>query len=192
MNMEQNTQRSFIEDAKHSANIFAFLAWVWGTSLQVFIRKNMGRRYLGWNAIFVFALIPCFSLLWPPQDTGALYLFLGAYMFMAAYRRMQSLRVDALSEHSYYTGFPTTMKKGPNMDEVSYKLYSEPILVVIIGAMVTLFSKPLGWYIIFGGFALLIQASISKQLTDAEIMDTNDAMLDQQIVAEQFRRRVRR
>jgi hypothetical protein len=188
---QPNQQGDMFKDAERTANVLMFVVQAWATSVEVFIRRDMGRRYLGWNAVAVLVLVPIYCIYWERYDLSPMFWFLGAYMLMCAVNRTSNLRHGDRARHSYYNGYPRMVRANAVIDEVRFKRFSEPFVVGMLGASLTQFNQPLGWYFIFGAICLCIQAMVWNQLEEVKVMDLNDSLLEQSYLAERFRSKSR-
>lgn len=184
--------RDFVKDVETSANLFMLFVRVWATSLEVFLHYGMGRRYLGWNAIGVFALVPVYGLFWPRHDLGPLALFLAAYLFMVFVTRASMFSVGPLDRHSYYNGFPRFLRKKKAGHEAHFKGCHEPMFVFFLGGGISIPNPPLGCFLMIGALCLLLQGAVSQALHDSQSMDINDALIEQSHLTNQFRSRTKR
>jgi hypothetical protein len=193
MNEQQqpNQQGDMFEDAQLGVNILMFVVQAWATSLEVFIRRDIGCRYLGWNAVSVLILVPIYSMYWEHFDISPMFWFLLAFLLMCGVARTSNLRQGNRGRHSYYNGYPRMVKANAVINEVRFKRFNEPFVIGMLGACLTQFNQPLGWYIFFGAVCLCIQATVWNQLEEVKVMDLNDSMLEQSYLAERFRSRSR-
>jgi hypothetical protein len=176
---------------QHGPKLFYLVAHGWATSVEVFLRRDFGKRYLNLQAGMVFLLIPLFSVLFPGDDLRPLFWFQGAYLLMLLVAR---LNVAARSKqpgtpgHSRYSGVPRLMAAFPKWSEQSVKQYLEPALLWSVAAVIWyLGNKPLATYIAFGGF--WIHAIVGDELLRSrrQAEQWNDMTMEQEGVAEQFR-----
>jgi hypothetical protein len=158
-------------------------------SVEVFLHREIGERYLGLPAAAVLLLVPLYSLGWRGHDLWPLMLFLLAYLVMCCCARVGSLvrRFRGEPGHSFYTGWPRVMTARAKWSEVTFKRFVEPLLVLSFGFLILLANPPLGTYLMLaaGGLFISVNASIAEERTRA--LDMNDAVIHQEIVAERFR-----
>ncbi len=170
-------------------NMLMLVISVWAISIEVFIRRNFGRRYIDFQAVLVIILVPMYSLFWRRDDPRFLTWFLGAYLLMCFRHRIAVLirRRDREPVHSYYSGEPVFHKLHSKCDEAQFKLWYEPLLVGGIGLVLTAINKPLGVYVLLAAMCLWLLAALGKYVRAMRTMDLQDQMYEQQWQAEQFR-----
>lgn len=176
---------------QHGPKLFQLAAHGWATSIEVFLRRDFGHRYLNLQAAVVFLLIPLFSLLFPHDDVRPLFWFQGAYLLMLLLARLNVAarsKQQGITGHSRYSGVPRLMAAFPKWKEVSVKQYLEPALILSVAAVIGyLGNKPLAAYLMFGAF--WVDAIIGDELLRArrQAEQWNDMAMEQEGVAEQFR-----
>ena len=164
------------------------------TSVEVFLHRRFGERYLGLYAWTPLIAIPFPSLFFPPEDFGPPFVFMLMYLvlllldYLEIWRRCR--RGDR--EHSRYNGEPMWFGSFGITHERSVKLYVEPLLVLGIGAAVLGYNVPLGGYLIFAGFSLAATNQKIDWWDRQQVVDMHDAVMDQQQRAERFRSRAGR
>ncbi len=101
MNEQQQDQGT--NSFENNMAVAMFLVNTWAVSIEVFLHKGIGSRYLGFQAAAVLGLIPIYSLFWEGYDIEPLMLFLVAYVLALLARRLSK---QQYSGHSFYCGFP--------------------------------------------------------------------------------------
>ncbi len=194
MNQQSNENRNMFDDFEQSMNIVMFLIHTWACSLEVFLHKNMGTRYLGFTAVAVFGLIPIFAVFWEGHNLEPLMGYLAFYFLMVIVTRATAVTRRLRGEicHSYYNGFPRLLNPKSRIDELQFKMFQEPLLVFIFALLVIQINQPLGWYLIFGAASLRFKSFVWSRVDDVKVMDLNDAMIEQSHLEERFRHRGRR
>jgi hypothetical protein len=163
---------------------------VWATSLEVFLHRDFGERYLGLNSLGVLLLVPLYTAFWSPHDPRPMMCFLPAFLLMCVVARlgMAKRRFGGLQGHSLYNGWPRFLGAKAKVSERSMKLLHEPLIAGVVGwAVRDSYNAPLGTYLMIGGFCLFVSASINEAAARAQAMDLNDAEIDQRMTAERFR-----
>jgi len=178
------------------ANIFLFICWAWGTSIEVFLHRNFGNRYLGFQALAVFFLVPVFGLGWEQYDLRPLTYFLPAYLLMLIVARIGVLRRywrGDSSCHSMYSGWPRLLRPDGAITELRCKRLAEPALVFASGYIVCNFGElPLGVYLMCGAVCLAITVNVDLTVQRMRVQRMNDAVIEQRLLAERFRETQRR
>jgi len=167
-----------------------FLVRAWATSLEVFLHRDFGERYLGWQAVVVWLLVPCYASTWRGYDVRPLLLFLPAYLLMCVISRMKMLARRHGGEmcHSFYTGWPRILKPTVKGKELTVKRIYEPVFMFFLGfAIRDRINAPLGTYFMIGAVCLFISVSASEMASRVRSLDLNDTAIDQEIIAERFR-----
>ena len=97
-------------------NIVLFIIRTWSTSIEVFLRRDFGDRYLGWQAMAVLILVPLYSLGWRDYDLQWLSWFIPAYLVRCLYVRVCAFTKRQRGEywHSYYNGWPCCLGRIPS------------------------------------------------------------------------------
>mgnify|MGYP003628288186 CR=1 FL=1 len=182
-------------DIWQKSNFGLFVVQTWATSIEVFIRGGFGARYLGLQAAAVLVLAPLWCMFKQVQNVDELGLWLFYYL-MACFCHRQGIRArEKRGEvwHSYYNGFPVLMKFLPWMkcSEVTFKRTMEPLLIIGLGCLLIPNDEPLGLYIVIGGICMAFLANAWSVQNQTRLYDLNDAVIDQQGLAEDFRNRRR-
>jgi hypothetical protein len=162
----------------------------WAISLQAFLHRRFGERYLGLQAASVLVLIPFYTMLWPHDDLRPMMLYLLAYLFMCLMARLgmalRRLRGES-PIHSRYNGYPFLMWLMPGFSEVTVKTFVEPLLAFFGGVFMLPLNKPLGFYWMAGAAMLLHQSGSITAREKERATDMHDSALEQEELAERFR-----
>jgi hypothetical protein len=167
-----------------------FVCRIWAMSLEVFLHRDLGERYLGWNAAAVWVLVPLYLLGWQGYDCRPMVLFLPVYLAvcLAARAGMARRRLRGEQCHSMYTGWPRFLGPKAKISELRMKQVWEPAVTMLLGwAVRDEFNAPLGTYLMIGGVCLFISVSTSTAVERMQALDLSDAVLEQEMVAERFR-----
>lgn len=192
MNQEQNPN----QNQSGPMQFKAFLSWVvfiagaLATSVEVFLHRRFGERYLGFQAAVVLLIVPFYSLFWEGRDPTPLLQFLVAYVVMCALARigiMARLRRGGAQEHSRYNGYPRLMAITRRISERTFKLVVEPLLVFFVGVFTMPTSEPLGSYLMLAALGLLISTQLTAGYQRIRALDMYDAYMNHNEVAQGFR-----
>ena len=117
------------------ANWLLFVFRAWATSIEVFLHRGFGERYVGAQGAAVLLLVPVYCLCCEGYDLGPMMYFLVAYLAMCIVARLGVVARRRRGEygHSQYTGRPLIMWLLPGWDEVKVKANAEPLLIIVIG-----------------------------------------------------------
>lgn len=187
---EQQKSTSIFDDMKTSMNIVVFIARIFSVSVEVFLRRNFGARYVGTQAALAVPLMFFFSIFFPHDDPRPLLWFLGAYLLMCFRARIEGLRRRRRGEdreHSYYNGWPRLADAAAKPDERKIKRIVEPALLLAVGYLVWECTRPLGTFLMLAAGSLFLVSLLTEQYERVRAMDMNDAVIEQRQLAERFR-----
>ncbi len=169
------------DNARGTMNLTMLVIQAYATSVEVFLHRGFGERYLGSQAALVFLLVPFHSYLLRDYDPRQLFRFLGAYLIACVLQRIGIIRRrwKGVARHSFYSGFPILATGNTRFDESCFKIWIEPFLVMLGGAVFISQDRALGTFILAAGFALYIKGRMMNQLDRIKLLDMQDAMFDQ-------------
>ncbi len=176
-------------DGRRAANGLQFVAESWAVSVEVFLRREFGWNYIGAKGAAVLLLIPMFMLLWPEHDLRPLLWFLVAYLAMCAVARAQAWRRRSRGDanHSFYSGWPLLMGIFRGCSEVTVKQWFEPLLVGTVAFVIGENNVPLAAYLLGAAVCLFMSVFTREQSVRQRAAAMNDAVMEQEIIAERFR-----
>jgi hypothetical protein len=177
------------DDGRAGRAVGLFLVYVWAVAVEVFLHRRFGERYLGGQAAAVLLLIPLYCLGWQGYNLQPMFQLWVAYLLMCLLHRVDGLVARWRGErgHSYYTGWPHAIWLLRWMNEVTIKRLIEPLLLLGGGYLLRQENAPLGTFLMIGGACLFLSVTLAEQQERARTLDLNDAVIDQQQVAERFR-----
>ncbi len=188
--MQSEPQRSRRDEFKAAAGWILFIARSLAVSVELFLHRGFGDRYLGLPAAAGVPLILVFPIFWHGHDVGPLFGFLFAYMAMFLIERGRQLARfvrGGSCEHTYYSGRPWALSVWRRLDETKVKCLWEPLLVLLLGALIMDFSQPLGGYLMLASAGLMVSANATRAQTHARVLDMHDAWIDQRNVMDELR-----
>jgi hypothetical protein len=190
--MNDNDRPFALPDFEQSANLAMLLAQTWSFSLEVFLRSRFGSRYIGLQGLLVVPLIFVYALWWPPGQCGDLFLFFVLYLAFCCCRRLGSLWRARRGEtgHSRYTGTPLLVRPTGRLTEEAIKQYVEPGLVAVVGCLLGPASAPLATYLVIGAAMMFLTVRQSIHWMGMRTRDLHDSLIEQQMVAADFRSRL--
>ncbi|MBL8827916.1 MAG: hypothetical protein JNM18_13145 [Planctomycetaceae bacterium] len=173
----------------NSPALLKFICGSLATSVEVFIHRDIGERYLGTQAAAVLVIVPLFGLGWEGYDLRLLFWFLPAYLVMCLIARIGMLKRRWRGEqgHSYYTGWPRGFSGRGKVSELTMKRFLEPLAILTIGGFVCALDPPLGTYLMFAAGGLFISVNLSAEEDRTRVLDMHDAVIHQELIAERFR-----
>lgn len=158
-------------------------------SVEVFLHRRFGSRYLNIQAASVLLLIPLYSCFWEGHDLRPLYWFLFAYLLMVIVARLsisyRQWKRD--NEHTFYNGLPILLSRSAYRYERIVKQFVEPFLVIVVAFLLTDWNPPLGMYLVMVAFCLFVHSARMNGYSHLQLMDLHDAVIEQQQRAERFR-----
>ncbi len=134
-------------------------------------------------------LIPGYCLAWSPSNAFPVicfyFLFLGAAVAKAirAYLRMRR----GQSDHTRYSGRPNVLTTFPRLSEDKAKKYVEPLFVFTAGLLLVHLTPALALYLCVGAACVHLSAWETEKWMRTRALDMNDAVYEQQDIAERFR-----
>lgn len=194
MQQQQQSPGGFLENGRACVSWIAYISQVLEISVAVFLRRGFGRRYLGTQAALVVPLILLYSAFWEGHDVTPLFMFLGLYVCGWLANSKEKAGKDEMV-HSRYTGTPELLRirvfRG-RLSEQTAKRVVEPLIVCLVGVCTLSHSEPLGTYLILAGIGTMISVGLTIAHEEKMLMETRDAYLAQQNIAERFRDRFQR
>jgi hypothetical protein len=191
MQTSQNNGPNPLSDARQAMHWAVLLITAYSTSVEVFLRKGMGPRYLGWQAVGVLLLVPAHTYLMPDFPVDGLLLFLALYLLACVVQRI-GMVIDhwrGVVVHSRYNGRPRLMSSNCGMDEPTFKTWVDPFVVGVVGVAVwDSVDRLLGIYLLIATVALHLQGRLCALYETTEQLDLRDAAIEQQQRADLFRR----
>lgn len=190
--MQHDQQQNGSQRIGKTANWFMLVCRALAVTVEVFLHRpaTFGERYLGVQVPMAMAILMCFPILLPAHDPTPLMVYFGAFLVMCAVIRGASVKRRLRGEpqpHSYYSGEPRVMRRKRGTSEIRVKAVQEPLVVWIAAFCMQSFSEVLALYLVAAGAGLLICVNAARTQERSRALDTNDALIDQRRVAEQWR-----
>lgn len=178
-----------IEDAKQALAFLLFASQVITSPIEPILRTGFGRRYFGLPSFFGLFALPLWMLFWPEQDSRPIWGLWCLFIVMQLYARIQCVLMGRQGQliHTRYNGFPRLGFILRRTHERILKGNCEPMLVMGVGLFVMNSSPPLGSYLFTAGICLAINLLVLDALERARVMDMNDALIEQESLAERLR-----
>jgi hypothetical protein len=182
---------STLQSLRGSANLVLWVIRVWALSLEMFLHRNLGVRYMGFQAGLALLLMSLYSVFWPGYDLRAFSWFMFLYLAMWIKARFENAAARRRGEvyHSRYTGWPSVVGPKAKFSEITAKRYVEPGFILAFGLMLRelLGEQPLGTYLIMGAVCLFLSVQLGSVVEGVRQMDLSDAVIEQEFTAERFR-----
>lgn len=179
-----------IQDTKNLAYVLIFIARALASPVEVILRTRFGSRYFSWPAVAGLFAVPLWMVFWPHESPVGIWAFWLLYLAMQLRARIETARMVLRGDHVHtrYNGWPRLSRIFKRMPEVRIKAGPEPLLVLLAGALLMEASVPLGSYLIAAAVSLFVTHVVADGVERAQAMEMNDALIEQQQVAERFRR----
>lgn len=187
--MSQPQSQPEPSDIQSSMNLLMVVLHIYSTSIEVFLHRGMGARYLGLQAVFVLFLVPLHTGFMRTKDPSLTGLFLLAYLGACLGQRAFILARNRTGQvvHSRYNGYPWLLGAKSRFDELNWKGRAEPLLILAGGLLFAVIDEGFGSYIMTAGGAMFFKNLLHQQLRSEELMDMQDSLVEQQQWAAQFR-----
>lgn len=191
-NQEQQQQGGFtpFQDARKGASLIIGAAQVAAAPLEPILRKRFGSRYFGVPSALALVVVPMWMFFWPGESPVGIWALWILFVLMQLRARLESARMMARGDvvHTRYNGWPRLAKIFKRMDEQKIKAGLEPLVVFLAGIFLMKLSQPLGSYLMVAAFSLGLTHSVIESVERAKALELNDSFLEQQEMAERFRR----
>jgi hypothetical protein len=178
------------EPGKLVFGILTLIHWILGwfvMSVVVFLRRNMGERYLSWvNILFGMTAIGLFTGLgnWLLSENGHLsYTIEFAYygvVGLSVYHRVVIWRKNkrGILWHSYFPG--QSWIRIPGLSEEAVAKWVEPAVLLALAQVANHYhDTPLRLWLMIGGFSVLVHEHVSYYMQRQTFLDLRDAMIEQ-------------
>ena len=175
-----------------SGDAVYFCLSVWALPLELLLHRNFGRRFIDWTALlaaiwpFIFA-----KLVAPDVDPSWAMWTFWIVLILAAMHKGRAIELERRGPvcHSAYCGEPW-LGQLLRIDEISWKVLWEPLACIAAGLALMNVEYSLGYFLAGSGVALRTKNWLRDHHAREALADLNDAYIDQQVLAERFRRRV--
>jgi len=178
-----------IQDSLKAGRILVFVARMFASPLEACLRTEFGPKYFGFAALAALALMPLWMAFWPDKSSTPLTGFWIYVLLMFARARAESGRMlrDGTNVHSRSNGISRLSRWFPRMAEAKVKAKVEPGFCFIMGILLMYLSEPLGSFVLIATVGLVLAQSTIDSVERARVMELNDALIEQQSIAERFR-----
>ncbi len=187
---QSHDPQSPLDDTRRTMNLALLVIAAYATSLEVFLRRGIGSRYLGWQAVGVLILVPLHAYALPRHRADGLTLFLVAYLVACVVQRLGMLwnHWRGMTVHSRYSGYPWLLESHVRMSETTFKTWIEPPFVALCAWGIQLYvDRLLGTYLLLAACALHLQCRLWTQQEHIQQLDLRDGWIEQQMRASRFR-----
>src|ERR1700690_815275 len=188
--MQQQQSESPFPSMKTAAGLMMFVTRIFCLPVTVLLHKGYGSRFLGWSGLF--ALLPFFLIgtLCSSSNAVPLTCLMWLYIFRClggkAWNTYQLIQKRMPTTHSRYAGKPLIAYLLPTWSEDAL-LWLEPLGIFILGQIIFWLSRPLGYYLCWAAIGAAGWRCLTKVYAMNRLLDTNDAAVEQKVLAEKFR-----
>jgi hypothetical protein len=176
---------------KESFNLMVVVMAALAASAWPFCRIRFGREGLGLAALLaggLMLLVGCFA------QADEMFAFLFAWLLAVIYQRAMTVSMEkkGIRQHSRYTGFPwiCMLLTFGRMPEEKAK-FLEPFICAGVAALFYNYGHPvLGGYLFACALGLVVVSSMQDRLRQVRLTAMEDAMMEQQAMAEALRERM--
>lgn len=175
--------------AQNGAHVMVFIVRALALPLEVLLRRRFGARFFGFPTLAGLVAIPVWITFWPEKNPGPMTGFGALVLLMLIRARVESLRMVAKGDlvHTRYNGWPRIAAIFRRTSETKIKGFIEPVLGLGVGVATMYVYEPLGSFLIVSSIALGMINSTIDAVEQARAMEMNDALIEQQGLAERFR-----
>ena len=186
---QQEKPIDMIQDTKNAINWLMFFVQIYSTAIEVFLHRDMGHRYLGFQALAVLLVVPLHTFFFQtraPDDTAWFLLF---YLICCFAQRCNQWdrRKSGVVIHSHYNGYPWLRGARSNVSEIAFKTWVEPLVMAFLGLLLRQSDAANGCFLMYCAFAMCVKNLVGQYLLHEELTDMRDNMLEQQHLADRFR-----
>src|ERR1700731_68668 len=154
------------------------------TTVSVFLRRGFGSEALGANGVAAGIIILVYGgLTNAPEMITFLWVWLAAVIFQRIYSFGQRRNGDVV--HSRYSGWPEVGMRFTKSERLARELI-EPLVCIVVGAVVWPLSGPLGRFILLGSVSLLISLGLDQQAMRNRMRAMRDAEIEQRYLSDVF------
>jgi len=156
------------------------------TTVTPFIRYGFGVDAFAHNALAAFVIILLYA--GESRDPVMIYYFY-AWLLMLIGQRLETSRLARKGwvQHSRYSGHPwLALKLHFVKKEVTAKNVVEPMLCLVVGALLCPLSGALGGFVMLGFPSLLFQRAIQSQVNINRVRQMRDAAMEQRYLSDLY------
>jgi hypothetical protein len=174
---------------RNGFNLPEFVMETWAVSVEVFLHRRIGARYIGMQGLAVILLVPIYFLVWQENDCTPMLWFMLAFLGMCCIARGKTLVQSRQNSpvHSRYSGEPILWRFFPRLSEERVKQCVEPPVVFAAGLLLCAVSEPLGVYLMIAAACMFFIVSANIAWWRQRSIDLHDSVIEQQQIAERFR-----
>lgn len=157
-------------------------------TMEVFLRRDFGLRYIGPQGLMAFLIVPLFALAHKGEVVWPVWFFFGCFTVQVFVARIGSLQHCSIGHlvHANYSGRPLVQRFVPRLGEMTIKCLVEPVLTAAVGAAVFQLNHPLGGFIVIGALCLFVSAQVIHGYEERRMRDMADALIEARMLSERL------
>lgn len=171
-------------------NLLTIVVRAWACSMYVFTRRKFGQKYFTASFFAAIPIIGFFGLA-TSQTAAQMSIHVGFIWLwvtlMIIHQVSKMYRKDEDEVPSNYDGWPRICD-WMNVSEANAKTYWEPVLCVLVGAVVMMIDISLGSFIGIGGLAIGLDHQRNVDGIREKVRQIRDAELEQELIRKEYER----
>jgi hypothetical protein len=184
--MQPQQPKQPFDDIRTGFNFVSWLISGYATAILPFLRKDFGADFFGLNALVAAVVMILFGAMEHSDDLLP-YLFIWIVFVAAhrldAYRNHRKGRII----HSRYVGDNWFASKLPPTKHKTVQMVIEPVVCLLVGALICPYSPGIGKFLIVGAFAVMLFNGTQRAVMQRRVRRMHDAHIEQQTTARMFR-----
>ena len=161
--------------------IYKWLMWLFSASIEIYLHRNFGCRYLGMLSFSWFFCVLCCGITSCKTVLDAIFVFglsihLVAHVIGAFTRSYRGIP----EPHSHYTGDAWRIWQRWRFEQATVQRYLEPLLCVLIALPLHDIDPFLFFWLIASGISLFIREQIVRVRNAWRVQNAIDARLEAQ------------
>lgn len=185
MQQQPQPEKSFKQKTEEMLNIGTLIIEVLSKYSLVFVRRNIGPYGLGVHAFIAFFVLLVIAA---SEQDPKVWQFLGVWLLTCASQsgRTRRLMRKGWRPHSRWGGEPHLARMIVRSERLAYAF--EPILILLIGMGLAMWSTTVGGLFVISGIALLGSRMAESHQLQVQVQRMHDAKLEQQRVMDAYER----
>jgi hypothetical protein len=174
-------------------SIFYFLVWSVSLTVEVFLRRRIGERYLaigpvlgGLLSIFILAA-PGPGVVNPTAAFQDIFIYAMIYIALVIVHRVAIMHRNrqGVRWHSRSSGLPWPTWRHLTKHVFRIHIIYEPLFCFVAGFLIaSIFQRPLGGYFMFAGVMLFIKSAMEYSAARTQLLDAIDSQIESEHMAE--------
>jgi hypothetical protein len=171
-------------NARTGVNLLWLLANGYATTFTPFLRRGFGSEALGLNGVVGAIIILLYAgATNSPETISFFWVWLGFVLYQRIYGIRQ--RMNGQVVHSRYAGWPEVGMRFTKSEKIARQVV-EPLVCVVVGAVLWLYSEPLGRFVMLGPLGLLVSLGLDQQVMRNRVRAMHDAEIEQRYLSDVF------